>query len=73
MCEKCDRMVILPCVEYDVMSGVEEEPKITPKCEGCHTKFDVNKLLVCHDHIHILIANCTDHTFLLLHAGPSSC
>ena len=55
MCEKCDRMVILPCVEYDVMSGVEEEPKITPKCEGCHTKFDVNKLLVCP--IHILIAS----------------
>ena len=55
MCEKCDRMVILPCVEYDVMSGVEEEPKITLKCEGCHTEFDVNKLLVCP--IHILIAS----------------
>ena len=50
MCMKCDRMVILPCVEYDVMSGVEEEPKTTPKCEGCGTKFDVNKLLVCPIH-----------------------
>ena len=48
MCGKCDRMVILPFVEYDKMSTeVEEEPKITPKCEGCATKFDVNKLLVC--------------------------
>ena len=47
MCVKCDRMVILPCVEYDVMSGVDEEVKTTPKCEGCGIKFDANKLLVC--------------------------
>ena len=51
MCEKCDRKVILPCVEYDVMSGVEEEPKTTPKCVWCGTKFDVNKLLVCPIHV----------------------
>ena len=68
MCEKCDRMVLLPCVEYDVMSGVEEEPKITPKCEGCGTKYDVNKLLVCA--IHIIVV-CIDHNYL--HVGPNSC
>ena len=51
MCEKCDRMVILPCVEYDVMSGVEEEVKTTPKCVLCGTKFDANKLLVCPIHV----------------------
>ena len=68
MCEKCDRKVILPCVEYDVMSGVEEEPKTTPKCEGCGTKYDVNKLLVCP--IHIIVV-CIDHTYL--HAGLNSC
>ena len=46
MCEKCDRMVILCFVEYDVMSGVEKEPKSRPKCGGCNTEFDIEKLLV---------------------------
>ena len=42
MCEGCDEMIVLPCVEYEGEGALEPELE----CEGCYTEYDVNNIMV---------------------------